>query len=205
MFTTSTDTDKIAPAMAKALALMKQPPKTQTNSHFGNKYADLAGVIEAGKKTLADQGLIAFQALGVMENGLLPITTRVMHESGQWFESVMHMPTGKGDAQAVGSAATYGRRYSLMAMLGMAGEDDDGEAASKDAPVAQSNAVSDLIADLNECPGDKLTLRQWKKENMPEIDRLPEGQRLIVVRAWNTRWDRAKAESEPHNPETGEA
>ncbi len=40
------------------------------------------------------------------------------------------MPTGKGDAQSVGSATTYGRRYALMAILGLAPDDDDGQAAS---------------------------------------------------------------------------
>jgi hypothetical protein len=39
------------------------------------------------------------------------------------------LPVGK-TAQATGSAITYSRRYALMAMLGLATEDDDGAAAA---------------------------------------------------------------------------
>jgi hypothetical protein len=41
------------------------------------------------------------------------------------------MPATKPDAQGFGSAATYARRYALLATAGVAGEeDDDGNAAS---------------------------------------------------------------------------
>ena len=39
------------------------------------------------------------------------------------------------DAQGYGSALTYARRYSLMAACGIAPEDDDGNKATKSAPV----------------------------------------------------------------------
>ena len=37
----------------------------------------------------------------------------------------------KIDAQGVGSAITYGRRYGLAAMAGIAQKDDDGNSISK--------------------------------------------------------------------------
>ncbi len=40
------------------------------------------------------------------------------------------MPASKGDAQGIGSALTYARRYGLSAITGVAPEDDDGDAAS---------------------------------------------------------------------------
>ncbi len=41
------------------------------------------------------------------------------------------VPANKQDPQGYGSALTYARRYSLMAVCGIAPEDDDGNAASK--------------------------------------------------------------------------
>lgn len=41
------------------------------------------------------------------------------------------MSPTKNDPQGVGSAITYGRRYSLLAMTGAAPEDDDGNKASE--------------------------------------------------------------------------
>jgi hypothetical protein len=42
------------------------------------------------------------------------------------------------DPQKMGGAITYYRRYSLLALLGLAPEDDDGNAASKPAPPAKA-------------------------------------------------------------------
>ncbi len=53
-----------------------------------------------------------------------------MHSSGEWIEDTLAVPVGKADAQGMGSAATYGRRYALAAALGIAQVDDDGNAAS---------------------------------------------------------------------------
>ena len=43
----------------------------------------------------------------------------------------------KQDAQAVGSAITYLRRYALQSIMGLPVEDDDGNAASRRAPQQQ--------------------------------------------------------------------
>lgn len=53
----------------------------------------------------------------------------ILHESGQFFfGDTLVLPAesfGKFNAQTVGSAITYGRRYSLSAILGIASENDD--------------------------------------------------------------------------------
>lgn len=54
------------------------------------------------------------------------------------------------DAQKMGSAITYIRRYSLMAAFGFAGEDDDGNAAVSSTtrqPAAPGNNISAAKAD----------------------------------------------------------
>jgi hypothetical protein len=47
---------------------------------------------------------------------------------------------GPQGAQAAGSAYTYGRRYSIMALLCIAGEDDDGAATRPGAKSAPAPA-----------------------------------------------------------------
>lgn len=54
----------------------------------------------------------------------------MLHESGSSVSSTLRLRPSKTDPQGVGSAITYGRRYSLLAMTGAAPEDDDGNAAS---------------------------------------------------------------------------
>ena len=63
----------------------------------------------------------------------MTVLTRLLHKSGQYFESDLTMPAvmrERFDAQSVGSAITYARRYSLQALICLAAEDDDGNAAS---------------------------------------------------------------------------
>jgi hypothetical protein len=64
-----------------------------------------------------------------MDGNCITLTTRLVHESGEWIETNFSLPAGKMDPQAAGSAITYARRYSLMAMLNMPAVDDDGEAS----------------------------------------------------------------------------
>ena len=44
------------------------------------------------------------------------------------------MPIAKKDAHGIGAATTYGRRYLLSSMVGVAQADDDGNGATKTAP-----------------------------------------------------------------------
>jgi len=128
---TSASIDKIAPALVKAQAELKHALKDSTNPHFKSKYADLGSVWAAVKPALTKHELAALQDCGALD-GAVSVGTRLIHSSGQWlaFDPVI-IPLSKRDAQGVGSALTYARRYSLSAALGVvADEDDDGNAAS---------------------------------------------------------------------------
>jgi hypothetical protein len=67
------------------------------------------------------------------DNGFY-ITCMLMHSSGEWIKSEIRMPIAKKDAHGIGAATTYGRRYLLSAMTGIAQADDDGNGAIKTAP-----------------------------------------------------------------------
>lgn len=151
---TSESTTKIAPALAKALGEIANATKDAKNPHFKSTYATLAAVIDATKSTLHAHGLVVIQAPGWHESRVT-VTTRIMHESGEWIESVAETPIPKQDAQAVGSAVTYLRRYSLAALCGITQEDDDGNAAANRAPrqaprKASGNSAARLVTLLGQ-------------------------------------------------------
>jgi hypothetical protein len=121
-------------AIAKALAAAQQvigvAQKGATNPHFRSKYADLQAVDEACRPALSKAGIAIVQACDYFETQVA-VTTRLVHgESGEYFESTIHVPVTKQDAQGVGSALTYGRRFGLSALAAVpAGIDDDGNSA----------------------------------------------------------------------------
>lgn len=122
--------NEIAKALAAAQADMKNPTLDATNPHFRNKFASLAGVRNAVVPVLAKHGISLTQDLRTTERGVA-VTTILTHASGQQMTfGPLEMPAMKQDAQGFGSAATYGRRYALMAACGVVGdEDDDAEQA----------------------------------------------------------------------------
>jgi hypothetical protein len=127
---------KISPAVVAALAEMEGVTKDATNPAFKRDgkaigYATLEAVIDASKPVLAKHNLAVMQGGGAYASGALAITTRLVHDSGEWIESTMEIPLAKSDPQGAGSAVSYGRRYALMALLNMPAVDDDGNAATR--------------------------------------------------------------------------
>lgn len=130
----SPEIDKISPALVECLSNLLGVKKDSKNPHFKNDYASLEAVIDHARAQLWAHKLAVVQGVGSFDGKAIAITTRVLHESGQWLESEAQIPLTKFDAQGAGSAITYGRRYALMAALGLAPVDDDGEAAVQRAP-----------------------------------------------------------------------
>lgn len=118
----------LAEALAKAQAEMSFAKKDSENPFFKSKYSDLASCWEACREPLTKNGLAVIQPTSLSEAGVV-VETTLAHSSGEWISSCLLMPLAKRDAQAVGSAITYGRRYALSAMVGLVSDDDDGEAA----------------------------------------------------------------------------
>lgn len=79
---------------------------------------------------LNNAGIVFLQTPSPSEDGTLALTTRLIHESGEWIEDTATCPLPKRDPQGFGSAMTYLRRYSLAAITGLYQDDDDGNAAS---------------------------------------------------------------------------
>jgi hypothetical protein len=151
MIETSAEIGELTKALVKAQGLMKGAEKDSANEGYkrGGKaisYASLASVVEAAKPALQEADLAFSQAPGsILETAAGPvieITTTLVHgASGQWQRSTLHMLIAKHDAQGVGSAITYGCRYSLMATLGLPPVDDDGEAAKAEVDPATGKPI----------------------------------------------------------------
>ena len=153
----------LAEALSKAQGEMEGAKKTANNPHFRNQYADLASVWDACRDALSSNGLAVIQSPGPMADGRMEMTTTLAHKSGEWMRGTLTIPLGKADAQAYGSATTYARRYALAAFVGIAPEDDDGNAATAAAPKAERN-----VTPLRSGPGQRKTPAQAKRDGDSE-------------------------------------
>lgn len=131
----------IAKAITEAFGELQDVAKTQTAKAgaYSYSYATIADALGMARPILSKHGLALMQTAETTAEDVIVHTT-IMHSSGEF---ITHQPTrlaSGADAQKTGSAITYARRYSLMAALGLATEDDDGATAPKrqEMPKAQS-------------------------------------------------------------------
>jgi hypothetical protein len=152
----SESTAAIIPAFVVALQSFDNVEKTRrvNAGQMNYTYADLAAVLENTKDVLTKNGLAVTQSAS--DDG---VRTIVLHKSGEWLAfPPLTVATQQNTPQGQGSALTYSRRYSLLAVLGIATEDDDGHAAAKprvEAPVDTENikAATVLYARLLQLRG----------------------------------------------------
>jgi len=149
----------IATAMVKVAGSASDIVKDTNNDFGGYRYATLDQLVGMLRPLLTANGLMVSQELVAVE-GAAGTVTRVWHISGEWIETeplVMSVQDRKGltAAQAVGSTFTYGRRYALQALFGIAAEaDDDASDAGRQDPktpasVARRAQVDAIRRDYN--------------------------------------------------------
>lgn len=142
----SEEIDKLAIALAKFQGSLEQPSlnsevkvRTKTGGEYKFKYADLSECKRAAKQPLADNELSVCQLIEDDHS----IRTILLHSSGQWISSKVRMPSNTADAQSIGSAITYAKRYAFCAILGIVADDDEdaniasGNSAQKEQPKEQ--------------------------------------------------------------------
>jgi hypothetical protein len=122
--------NELAAALAKAQGAIQPALKQSENPYFKSSYADLASVWRACRDALSKNGLAVVQLVRVVDK-TVEVETLLTHASGQWIAETLKLPVAKPDIQGTGSAITYTRRYALAAMVGVAPEEDDGNAASE--------------------------------------------------------------------------
>lgn len=174
-FLRSDSIGKLSEALAKAQGQMRGAPKDAANPFYRSKYADLASISEACRDALAKNGLAIMQFPRASEKGV-EVETLLSHSSGEWVSETLEIPLAKRDAQGIGSAITYARRYALAAIVGVAPEDDDGHAAaqanhpdhrSRDAAPISSESGGTTLEDQQPSAADLARVqvsRQWVEE-----------------------------------------
>lgn len=130
---TSESITKITQALLKVQKQIKFAVIDTDNPYYKSRYASLGSVVDACKEALNNNGIVFIQ--GASSNKDLPkmvcVTTRLLHESGEYIEDTIGVPYVQDTPQAYGSSLTYARRYALSALLGIVSdEDDDGNAGS---------------------------------------------------------------------------
>ena len=114
--------------------------KNATNPHLKRNYADINSIIDTVEPILLDHGLLLMQP--IQEDKVY--TTIIDIESGEILESYLTLPPIT-DAQKLGGAITYFRRYTLVSLLSLQAVDDDGHEASR-APKAKPTLDADKFA-----------------------------------------------------------
>jgi len=107
--------------------------KDGENPHFKNKYATYEKVLEVLNPILRKHKLVVVHSFeeSKFENqiGVVTAITSLDGHTAKSLQTTLFIPITKADPQMAGSAITYAKRYSILAMLGLGTEDDDGEGA----------------------------------------------------------------------------
>jgi hypothetical protein len=130
-----TDHKSLTAALAAFQAELPDVSKGSTNPAFKSKYADLADVVKAVLPVLAKHGMAWITAPDLTEHGPV-LRYELRHVSGESITGQWPLPEGV-KAQELGSWITYGRRYTLSAVTGIAPDEDDDGNAAKSAPRAR--------------------------------------------------------------------
>jgi hypothetical protein len=125
-------------AWIAARAEMAAPKFDAVNPHYHSKFASLAELLRVAIPALAAQGIGLTQRTEIRNDTVIVISELLWPQGknsadGESLRAEFPAIPGKTDSpQALGSAVTYARRYSLAALLAIAAEDDDdGEAATE--------------------------------------------------------------------------
>src|SRR5476649_1610398 len=138
----------IATALAKAQTELSNPEKAmigtvynaRSDSPQSFRYASLSSGLDIIRKSLGGQQIAIAQTTDIdRANGMVNLTTVLLHTSGEWISS--HWPVCQisetSAPRRMGAALTYARRYALFTMVGIAGEDD------LDAPADATNEAGE--------------------------------------------------------------
>jgi len=126
----------LATALAKAQGELVNPEKSLTatvrsegrvTSEQTFRYAPLSSGLDIVRKTLGRHEIATVQTTAIDHAaGIVNLTTVLAHTSGEWIASDWPVCriADMAAPRRMGAALTYARRYSLFALVGIAGEDD---------------------------------------------------------------------------------
>lgn len=134
--------ENITPELASALAqLQGDLPRIERDRHvdvetkdpskaYGYSYATLAHVTEQIMPKLSKYGLSYTGFPGACSDGKMGLRYYLLHASGGWIRAEFPL-SGEGGIQVLGGRITYAKRYCLLAVTGLAAEEDDDAARAQ--------------------------------------------------------------------------
>lgn len=208
---------KLAAALSKFQSEVENPTKDSQGHNY--KYADLANILNAVKQPLTNNKLSVCQMLGSSAQGI-SVTTILMHESGEYIESMLSLPQEANSrmsaAQQAGAVITYARRYALAACLGIAQQDDDAakptvshQEGAKPKPVnrspQQKNAETQTQFAEQACKEiHAMTkigqIHLWTTKNEKKLESLAASSKTLVTMVTNALDEKSKELSESEMP-----
>ena len=179
-------------ALAAAQKEIQNPIKNAKNPHFKSTYTTLDEGLNVIREALSAVEIAVFQRT-YMTDSLLMLETVLGHASGEWLCSHYPVITVPYKPQDGLSALTYARRGALFAAVGIAGEDDDGNAANKatvintkTAPIdpgASSALLAEMIDSLGKCQNEE-ELTVWTLSNKSAKSNLTLADQAIITRTY---------------------
>ena len=196
---TSSVLNHFSEAFVKAQSEFTDPVKNTKG--FNYKYAELDQILGIVRPILTTHGISIIQMVVGGDDLHIRIATRLLHTSGEWLQSILAMPIeqrkGMAVAQCLGSSVTYGRRYALQSICGIAAEEDTDAAPDRKsgngADKIKKDDVTELQAliDASGADADAFLLHFHVKE----LKELPATQVARARSALNKKMERANADS----------
>ena len=199
-------TENIHTALAAAQATMDGATKDTANQFFKSKYADLSSVMRACMPALTANGISVTQPIEQLD-GMWIVKTILTHGKSDTFVSgLVPLIVSKNDMQGFGSAHTYARRYGLMAMAGIAPEEDDGNAAAENPPTPTVQKLPTINDTQFIALKDKVD--EWggplnfllKGYGAKSLEEFPADKFDAAIAALNTRISEARTPDETDGP-----
>ena len=183
---------ELATALAKAQGQIEAATKGSVNPAFKSKYADINALRDAIREPLATNDLSILQFPRTSDNRV-EVETMILHKSGEFMSEVLSMPVGKldahgkPDAHGIGSALTYARRYGMSAILNLAADDDDGNAAVAGQTKAQDKTLEatriTFASAMVAAKEGKNAFNKWWRENKDVRSTISESQMVALKKA----------------------
>lgn len=128
---TSNASPELFASFLSAQAEIENATKNANNPFHKSKYADLNEVLAVVKPAFVKHKL-GFMQFPSFDGSLASITTLLADDKGAFITFITSCTPAKSDAQGIGAASTYLRRYALAGLAGIYQEDDDGNSAMHD-------------------------------------------------------------------------
>ena len=180
-------------AFTRAMAAFKANPpiigKDKRVSYKATNYshASLGNVTKQINKSLGEHGLSASWPLEQIQGGI-KVTCTITHELGHSESTSLTAPadsTGsKNTIQAMGSTISYLQRYTILALTGLATEDDDDGQTSEPVQYLSVDQAIEINDMLTETKGNvDMFLKNFKCESVETIPLSQYGRALNLLKA----------------------